>query len=89
MTLGPNFRKLWLASTASNLGDGIIYTAAPLLAASLTRDPLLLAFVMFMRGLPWLLFSLVAGAIADRVDRRRLMGEAGGHLALLAGLRDE
>ena len=74
MTLGLNFRRLWAASTVSNLGDGIIYTAAPLLAASLTRDPFLVAFVMFMRGLPWLLFSLIGGAIADRVDRRRLMG---------------
>lgn len=60
--LGPDFRKLFAASAVSNLGDGIVYTAAPLLAASLTRDPVLVAGVMFMRSVPWLLFSLASGA---------------------------
>ena len=41
--LGPEYRKLWTASTISNLGDGITLTAGPLLAASLTRDPVLVA----------------------------------------------
>lgn len=45
----------------------------PLLAATLTRDPALVAGVSFAGFLPWLLFSLLAGAIVDRVDRRRLM----------------
>lgn len=51
-----------------------MYAAAPLLAASLTRDPFLVAVVMFMRSLPWLLFSLASGALVDRLDRRRVMG---------------
>ncbi len=72
--LGPDFRKLFAASAVSNLGDGIVYTAAPLLAASLTRDPVLVAVVMFMRGVPWLLFSLVSGVLVDRLDRRKVMG---------------
>lgn len=72
--LGANFGKLWSASAVSNLGDGVVYTAAPLLAATLTRDPFLVALVMFARGLPWLLFSLVSGALVDRMDRRRVMG---------------
>jgi hypothetical protein len=75
LVLGPDFRKLFAASAASNLGDGIVYTAAPLLAATLTRDPLLVAAVMFMRSVPWLLFSLVSGALIDRrLDRRKVMG---------------
>jgi hypothetical protein len=41
--LGPGFAKLWTASTVSNLGDGVTLVAAPLLAASLTRNPLLIA----------------------------------------------
>jgi MFS family permease len=41
--LGPEFAKLWTASTVSNLGDGITVVAGPLLAASLTRNPLLVA----------------------------------------------
>ena len=67
------FGKLWIASGISNLGDGIMLAAAPLLAATLTRDPFLVAFVVFCQRLPWLLFALLSGAFVDRVDRRRLM----------------
>jgi MFS family permease len=72
--LGPEYKKLWTASTISNLGDGVTLVAAPLLAASLTRDPLLIAGTFFVKQLAWLLFSLHAGAIIDRLDRRFLMG---------------
>jgi MFS family permease len=71
--LGRNYLKLWTASAVSNLGDGIDGVALPLLAEALTRDPLLFAGVAMANRLPWLLFSLHAGAIADRVDRRKLM----------------
>ena len=71
--LGRNYAKLWTASVVSNLGDGIDNAALPLLAEALTRDPLLFAGVAVANRLPWLLLSLHAGAIADRVDRRRLM----------------
>lgn len=71
--LGRNYTKLWTASVTSNLGDGIDVAALPLLAETLTRDPLLFAGVAVANRLPWLLVSLQAGAIADRVDRRRLM----------------
>jgi MFS family permease len=72
--LGPaNYVRLWAASTVSNLGDGVSLVALPLLAATLTRDPLLVALLSMSGQLPWLLVSLHAGAIADRVDRRRLM----------------
>jgi MFS family permease len=46
-------------------------TALPLLAATLTRDPLLVSVVSFAEWLPWLLFGLLAGALLDRWDRRR------------------
>ena len=72
--LGAEYRKLWTASTISNLGDGVTLTAAPLLAASLTRDPLLVAGAVFVKQIGWVLFSLHAGALIDRLDRRRLMG---------------
>jgi MFS family permease len=72
-SLGPNFDKLWLASAVSNLGDGVRLAALPLLAATLTRDPGLVAGLTAFLVLPWLLFSLPAGALVDRVDRRRLM----------------
>lgn len=71
--LGPDYVRLWLATAVSNVGDGVRLTALPLLAATTTRQPLAIAGVMFAAKLPWLLFSLHAGAIVDRVDRRRLM----------------
>lgn len=57
----------------SNLGDGIFLVALPLLTAELTRDPTAVAGVAVAQGLPWLAFSLVAGALVDRLDRRRVM----------------
>ncbi|MDQ3877315.1 MAG: MFS transporter [Actinomycetota bacterium] len=71
--LGADYLKLWSATAVSNVGDGVRLTALPLLAAVMTRSPLLVSGVTAAGMLPWLLFSLHAGAIADRVDRRRLM----------------
>jgi MFS family permease len=71
--LGGAFWRLWTASTISNLGDGIDLAALPLLAAALTRDPVLVAGLATAARLPWLLFALTAGALVDRTDRRRLM----------------
>jgi MFS family permease len=72
--LGLNYLKMWTASTVSNFGDGVRMTALPLVAAAMTRDPGVVAGVTVAQSLPWLLFSLVSGAIGDRVDRRLLMG---------------
>jgi MFS family permease len=71
--LGGNFARLWTAGTISNLGDGIVLAAMPLLAASLTDSATVVALVAAAGALPWLVFSLVGGAIADRTDRRRTM----------------
>src|SRR5919199_5636715 len=79
------FHKLWAASAASNLSDGITLVAAPLLATSLTRDPALVAGLAFAQRLPWILFALLSGALADRLDRRRAMAAAGVCRAVLIG----
>ena len=71
--LGLEFGKLWAASAVSNLSDGVALVAAPLLAASLTERPALIAGLTFAQRLPWLLFTLLSGALADRLDRRRAM----------------
>ncbi len=71
--LGADYFKLFGASTISNLGDGIAAVAYPWLASALTRNPLLIALVAVVQRLPWLLFSLPAGVITDRKDRRTLM----------------
>jgi predicted MFS family arabinose efflux permease len=71
--LGIGFRWLLASSWVSNLGDGIALAAGPLLVASLTDDPLLVSFAALVQWLPPLLFALFAGAISDRVDRRRII----------------
>lgn len=85
--LGRDFRWLFASSLTSNIGDGIALAAAPLLIASMTDSPILVASGAVMQFLPWLLFGLHAGAIADRVDRRVLIMVANGIRALvLVGL---
>jgi predicted MFS family arabinose efflux permease len=71
--LGPVYARLWSATALSNLGDGIRAAAFPLLVASLTSDPVLVAGVAVVGQLPGLLFGLVAGVLADRVNRRALV----------------
>lgn len=68
-----NFRLLFSATAISNLGDGVSALAFPWLAALLTRDPFMIGIVAAATRLPWLLFSIPAGVITDRSDRRRLM----------------
>lgn len=70
--LGREFRWLWASSTITNLGDGVLLSAAPLLVASLTREPFAVALAVFLQQLPWVVLGIPAGAIIDRVDRRRL-----------------
>jgi MFS family permease len=71
--LGRNYQRLFAASTISNLGDGVALIAYPWLASAITRNPVLIAFVVVMQRLPWLIFTLPAGVLTDRHDRRRLM----------------
>jgi MFS family permease len=71
--LSTDYWKLWWAATISNLGDGIRLTALPLLMAAITRDPLIVAGATTATTLPWILFSLPAGALVDRWDRKRIM----------------
>ncbi|MFJ1757072.1 MFS transporter [Kitasatospora sp. NPDC088134] len=71
--LPAGFGRLWTAQTVSSLGDGVSHAALPLLALTLTRDPLALAVVAAAGTLPWLLFGILGGALVDRWDRRRTM----------------
>jgi MFS family permease len=71
--MGTAFRWLVGADWVSNLGDGIGLAAGPLLVASQTQDPILVALAGLLQRLPWLLFGLWAGVLADRVNRRRLV----------------
>jgi MFS family permease len=71
--MGTSFRWLVASSWTSNLGDGIGLAAGPLLVASQTSDPLLVALAGLLQRLPWLLFGLYAGVLADRLHRRTLI----------------
>ena len=84
--LGANYVRLWSAATVSNLGDGVTLAALPLLAASLTRSPTSIAAISLAGTLPWLLFALLGGALADRLDRRRTMALVDGFRMLAMGV---
>jgi MFS family permease len=71
--LGLPFWQLWSASTLSNLADGLVKIALPLVAITVTDSPALVAGVALAVTLPWLLFALPVGALVDRVDRRAAM----------------
>lgn len=73
MSLGADYRKLFTASAVSNLGDGVGQLAYPWLASAVTRNPILIALVVVVQRLPWLVFTLPAGVITDRYDRRKIM----------------
>ncbi|MDS0134318.1 MULTISPECIES: MFS transporter [unclassified Amycolatopsis] len=86
-SLGGRYWRLWTSAALSNLADGILKFALPLLAIGYTRSPTLVAGLTLAFTLPWLLCALPAGAIADRHDRRALMLLANVIRAtLLAGL---
>lgn len=70
--LGRDFRWLWAQSSLTNLSDGILLSAGPLLVTTLTREPLAVAMSVFLQQLPWVIFGIPAGAVIDRVDRRSL-----------------
>jgi MFS family permease len=71
--MGTAFRWQLASSWAGQLGDGIALAAGPLLVASQTRSPALIAAAAIVQRLPTLLLGLYAGALADRVDRRRMV----------------
>jgi MFS family permease len=68
-----SYWKLWGATTISNLGDGIVAIAYPWLASAVTRSPLLIALSAVVSRLPWLVFTLHAGVITDRFNRKRII----------------
>lgn len=71
--LGRDFARVWAAAAVSNAGDGVRTTALPLLAAAVTRDPVAVSGILLAGHLPWLFFTLPAGAVIDRLDRRILI----------------
>lgn len=69
----PVFRALWIATVASSVGTWMHDTAAVWLMTSLTPSTLLVALMQTATSLPVLFLAIPAGALADIVDRRRLL----------------
>jgi MFS family permease len=73
LPLGHDFTRIWSASLITNLVDGVLRLAAPLLAVSLTQDPILIGALSALGLLPWLFFAIPIGAMVDRFDRRKAL----------------
>ena len=84
--LGPAFNRLFSASVISNLSDGLLAVAAPLLAISLTKDPVLISLLSAFVMLPWLLFAIPIGLIVDRSNKRLLITFTNSMRFITAGL---
>ena len=85
-SLGPAFNRMWGSSLLSNLADGVLLVAAPLLAVTLTKSPVLISAISALVMLPWLLFAIPIGALVDRVDRRFLLAGANAIRFVVAAL---
>lgn len=71
--LGGDFWKFWVGQAISNLGSSFTLFALPLLVYQLTGSALNLGLMTAVEFLPYVLFGLVLGAWADRVDRKHMM----------------
>src|SRR3954463_7130601 len=69
----PLFRALWISSTASHIGSYMTDVGQGWLMSSLTPSPLIVSLLLTAESLPFFVFGLPAGALADIVDRRRLL----------------
>ncbi len=69
----PLFRALWIASTASHVASYMADLGQGWLMSSLTASPLVVSLLLTAESLPYVLLGLPAGALADIVDRRRLL----------------
>ena len=84
--MGPAFNRMWASSIVSNLSDGILIAAAPLLAITLTDSTLLISAIGAMVMLPWLLFAIPIGVLVDRVDRRFILAGANATRSAVVGV---
>ena len=71
--LSQNFKWLWIATLGSSAGMWVQQVAVGWLVLEMTDSPLALGFLAVSRAAPFLVFGMLAGAAADRLDRRRLL----------------
>ena len=80
-----DYMLLWSGQTVSSIGTGVSGIAFPLLILTLTHDAALAGYATALRALPYLIFSLPAGALIDRWNRKRVMILCDAVRALLLG----
>lgn len=83
--MNPAFNRVWAGSVLSNLADGVLIAAAPLLAITLTDSTVLISLIGAMVMLPWLLFAIPIGVIVDRIDRRFILAGANAIRSFVVG----
>jgi MFS family permease len=81
----PLFRNLWIATIVSNVGSWMQDVGAGWLMTELSSSPSLVALVEAADSFPMMLLALPAGALADIVDRRRLLIAIQVYLLAVAG----
>ena len=84
--MSPAFNRMWAGSIVSNLADGVLGAAAPLLAIALTDNTVLISALGAMVMLPWLLFAIPIGALVDRHDRRFILAGSNAIRATVIGI---
>jgi MFS family permease len=81
----PAFRRFWLAHAITVTGTWVTFVSLPLLVYQRTESAFQTSLLTALELLPYLLFGLIAGAVADRVNRKRLMiGAEVGNACVLA-----
>src|SRR5262247_1678963 len=82
----PVFRKLWIATVISGTCVAAHDSAATWMMNVFTGSPFLISLMSTVASLPFFLFTLPAGALADKIDRRKLLCNMNVWLAVAAGL---
>jgi MFS family permease len=69
----PEFRRFWIGQTASTFGDAIYFIAFLFVAEKLTGNAMVVGLVGALSAIPYVVFAPLAGVLADRLDRRKIM----------------
>jgi MFS family permease len=80
------FNRLWSAAISSNFADGILRVSVPLIAVKLTTSPVSISAISALTMLPWLLFAIPIGGLADRINRKKFLAFAHAVRTIVAAL---
>ena len=73
LRMSPPFRLFWLGQAAKDVGGGVVQVALPFQIYQLTGSTLAVAAISFVELVPLVTLTLLGGALADALDRRRLL----------------